>query len=502
MARKEKTKEELTKEVKTLRSKIAELETAQSVYKQEARSAKVFKTIIDKVNYGVAISDLDGNLVHVNVAFAKMHGYSPDEVIGENLNIFHNKEQMKDVDKLNIKLKRNGKYFGEEVWHTKKDKTVFPTLMNASVIKNEKGKPLFLTTTIIDITESKLAESALRESEEKWRSLAENAPNIIFIVDRDGTIQFINRTVLGYTVEDVIGTKQINYIEPEYREIVEKTIEQVFKTGESGSYQIRGAGPNDSKAWYSSLVGPIKQDGKVVAATIFVTDITERKHAGGALKESEEKFRAIFDNALEGILLAHPETKKFFTGNNAICSMLGYDLEEIKKLGVMDIHPKEDLHYVMEQFEKQLKKEIMLAKDIPVRRKDGSVFFADINSGPVTIGEKEYLLGIFHDITERREAKIELENQKKILDETNKELYDKVEELQKAMGHIKRLEGLVPICARCKKIRVEGKEADAPEAWVTLESYISEKTEASLTHGLCPECARILYKKPYKKEQE
>ncbi|MCK5578968.1 MAG: PAS domain S-box protein, partial [Planctomycetes bacterium] len=88
------------------------------------------------------------------------------------------------------------------------------------------------------------------------------------------------------------------------------------------------------------------------------------------LENSEDRFKAIFDGARDGIIIADVESKKFHLGNKSIRQMLGYSNEEISGLGVMDIHPEEHLPYVIEQFEKQRKKEITLAKDIPVKRKD------------------------------------------------------------------------------------------------------------------------------------
>ncbi|MEW6584503.1 MAG: EAL domain-containing protein [Nitrospirota bacterium] len=116
----------------------------------------------------------------------------------------------------------------------------------------------------------------------------------------------------------------------------------------------------------------------------------------------EEIFKDIFENAADGILLADVETKKFYLANKMISKMLGHDPEEMKNMTVMDIHPPEDLPYVIEQFEKQMRKEITLARDIPLKRKDGSVFYADINSCPVNIDGKIYLTGYFRDMTERR----------------------------------------------------------------------------------------------------
>ncbi|MBI4842853.1 MAG: PAS domain S-box protein [Nitrospirae bacterium] len=143
----------------------------------------------------------------------------------------------------------------------------------------------------------------------------------------------------------------------------------------------------------------------------------ERTRNEKALAESEEKFRTIFDNATDGILLADIEEKMFYTGNTKICEMLGYTLDEIKKLGVMDIHPEKDLPYVIEQFERQVRKEIMVAKDIPLKRKDGSVFYADINASHLTLAGREYMTGIIRDITERKKSEKELkESEKKFRD--------------------------------------------------------------------------------------
>ncbi|TKJ32573.1 MAG: hypothetical protein CEE38_23005 [Planctomycetes bacterium B3_Pla] len=120
--------------------------------------------------------------------------------------------------------------------------------------------------------------------------------------------------------------------------------------------------------------------------------------------ESDQTFRMVFDNAPDGMLLADAETGKFCMCNNAVCQMLGFDREEITKLRVSDIHPAEHLPCVMEQFERQASGELSLGKNIPVKRKDGSVFYADISSSPTTLAGRKYLMGVFRDVTERKLA--------------------------------------------------------------------------------------------------
>lgn len=135
--------------------------------------------------------------------------------------------------------------------------------------------------------------------------------------------------------------------------------------------------------------------------------VAQLERGGRDRDDGEERgpgqtFRAIFDDVAEGMLLADVESRQFVTGNKAICQMLGCSSEEITHLAVMDIHPQEDLDYVVEQFEKQVAGELTLAKDIPVKRKDGSTFYADINSVPVTLAGKTYLMSVFRETSGRK----------------------------------------------------------------------------------------------------
>ncbi|MDY6837395.1 MAG: PAS domain S-box protein [Thermodesulfobacteriota bacterium] len=141
-----------------------------------------------------------------------------------------------------------------------------------------------------------------------------------------------------------------------------------------------------------------------VAVAILSGNILLRMRAEKELRQSEQRFRAVFENAVDGIIIADRERKRFLVGNEKMCEMLGCAWEEIPERGVADICPRQDLARVVNAFEKLASGEIILAENIPVERKDGSVFFADVSGGPVTLGDQHCMIVIFRDITERKRS--------------------------------------------------------------------------------------------------
>ncbi|MFH2204081.1 MAG: PAS domain S-box protein, partial [Elusimicrobiota bacterium] len=142
--------------------------------------------------------------------------------------------------------------------------------------------------------------------------------------------------------------------------------------------------------------------GALTGFSSIVYDITKTKTAERKMAESETRFRALFEKTVDGIIVADAATKRFVDCNEQVVKMLGYSKEELLTRRVADIHPKKDLPYVVEQFEKQKRGEFRLASDIPVQHKDGSVFFCDVNSNMVDLNGKLCLVGVFRDVTARK----------------------------------------------------------------------------------------------------
>jgi PAS domain S-box-containing protein len=130
--------------------------------------------------------------------------------------------------------------------------------------------------------------------------------------------------------------------------------------------------------------------------------MAERFKVEETLRESEERYKNLFKANIDGILIADATTKKFRYANPAICRMLGYSEEELTQMGVADIHSKESFEQVIAEFEAQTSGAKITAKDLQCVRKDGQIISVSINAGTVMIDQTKYLLGIFRDVTERK----------------------------------------------------------------------------------------------------
>ncbi len=140
-----------------------------------------------------------------------------------------------------------------------------------------------------------------------------------------------------------------------------------------------------------------------LADKIGLALFARRRHeAEAALRDSELRFKAVFDHARDGIALLDAETRTSVIANKRLCEMFGYTPQEFLTLGPKDVHPADALPGIMDEIERQMRGESHVLLDVPNLRKDGSIFFADINATPVVIAGKRYLLGIFHDVSERR----------------------------------------------------------------------------------------------------
>jgi len=306
--------------------------------KRAEEEIRKFKTIADQAPYGVTISNIEGELVYVNKTYAEMHGYSPDELIGRHCSVLYTEEQMKTVQKLRNRLLQEGNFPGEEVWHKRRDGTVFPTLMSAHLVRDESGNPLYLTASVLDITERRKMEEALRHSEERFRELAELLPETVFETDREGKLTFANRNALevfGYSQKDIDdGLYSFQMLVPEDRERARENLQKILNSeGMLGGIEytaLRKDGSTFPAIIYSS---PIIRENEVTGTRGILTDVSAHKKIQEQLILTDRL--ASLGELASGI--AHEL-------NNPLTSIIGFS-ELLLSKDVPD-HVKEDLKVI------------------------------------------------------------------------------------------------------------------------------------------------------------
>jgi PAS domain S-box-containing protein len=195
------------------------------------------------------------------------------------------------------------------------------------------------------------------------------------------------------------------------------------------------------------------------------------KQKENSLKISDEKFKIIFEESLDAMVIINSNSRKVVRVNQATIRILGY-----KKKNIIGKHFSVFFPAKNEKLLDGILDKIKIHGSVFTQEflhADGSIYLMDLTATVIPWGKDKALLANFRDIAERVEA--EKEQEKLIV------------ELKEAMDNIKTLKGLIPICSSCKKIR------DDKGYWHQVESYIRNHTEAEFTHGLCPDCAKIYF---------
>ncbi len=270
--------------------KAAEMQL-QTIATENLRLARA----VDAATDGISISDPkqpDNPLIYVNPAFCQMTGYSFDEMIGQNCRFL----QGEDTDPDTIAQVRQAVEERREIQTTilnyRRDGQPFWNEMRIAPIFSEEGELVYFVGIQSDVTHRRQAEAKLRRSEEKWRSLVENSPDFIFIINPDLTVQFLNHKVPGLSMAEIIGIDITHHVPPDYQETARNHLERAFQTGEADNFEIVAPGPNGTMVWYQTRLGPIKHQGQVTALIVVSTDITEQKRG-------EETLAYARDQAME-----------------------------------------------------------------------------------------------------------------------------------------------------------------------------------------------------------
>jgi len=291
-------------------------------------------SIFNSLEEAVIVATPDRQFVNINEAAQRMFGYSVEEIANSSSELFHvDHDHYVEFGKRIQEAFDIGKTADFEFEARRKNGEIFPTEHTVSLLRVDDGEPAGMVSVIRDITERKLAEEALRESEEKYRSLITNIPDVTWTTDSEFKTNFVSpnaENVFGYTLKEIYeGGDSIfpGRIHPEDAEKVERAFTKLFEKETMFDVEYRIKRKDGEWIWgHDRSTATYEKDGVMYADGIF-SNITSRKRTEKALRESEERMRLALDGTEEGIWDWNPQTGEIYIDPNWQ-RILGYEVGE------------------------------------------------------------------------------------------------------------------------------------------------------------------------------
>ena len=402
---KNKTKDQLMKKIEALQNRVEELEQSETLREKAEEALHHEKNkllgIIESIEDGVYIVNQNYDIEYVNPVLEKDFG--PWEGV-KCYKYFH------DRKKVCPWCKNKEVWAGKTVrweWYSKKNQKTYDLI--DTPIKNSDGS-ISKFEIFRDITERKQAEEALKESEEKYRALLTNINDLVMEIDSEGKFTYVSPQIFdmfGYTQEESIGLTAMDFVHPDD---IEKCMKAMETLDEVKHIEYRSR-HKDGHYIYVSTSGRYVPDGaggfKIVSV---LRDITERKKAEAALKDSEEKFKILFESAPDAYYLSNLEGT-FIDGNKAAEKLFGYKKNELigNNFLKMNILDKDEISRMVKLLVLNSRGMSTGTDEFILKRKDNRKVFTEILTHPVKIKDKNLVLGIARDITRRKKAEEEAE---------------------------------------------------------------------------------------------
>lgn len=421
MENKEKTKEELIEEIEVLQRRITELEKSESELKQAektvAKERNLLRTVIDNLPDYVYIKDTDGRYIVSNKAHARFLGKeTPERVIGKTVFELFPRELAENYAADDQKIIKKGQPLlireehsvdprGNKVWN----------LTTKVPLQDSDGKVVGLVGIARDITEGKKTEEALRESEEQYRTLVQNVPIAVYRTTPGAKGKFLmgNPTCLkifGLDSEEELKKIAVAdmHINPKNR----KAFSDNLLAKESVSGVELPLRKKDGTVFWGSVTARVVYDenGKDPYFDCTIIDITERKKAEEALRESEEQYRTLLQNVPVAVYRTTPGPKgKFIMANPTCLKIFGLDSEEdLKNVSPADLNMDPENRKVFSH--NLLANGRLDGMELQLRKKDGTPFWGSVTARVVydKNGKNPCFDCTVMDITARKRAEDEL----------------------------------------------------------------------------------------------
>ncbi len=367
-------------------------------------SQQLLSSITRNITEGIYRSTPDRGLIYVNEAFVKMFGYdSAQEMLKiPSAAMYDNPQRREELRKV---IEQRGRFVDQEIKFKRKDGSFFWGLNSSIAIHDDEGRVLYYDGAIWDITERRKMEEALRESESLFRTLAETAAVGIYIY-RGTRFIYVNSTagvITGYSIQELLSMNVWDVFHPDVRDLVrERALARQRGEEVPSTYEARLVGKNGEEKWVHITARVITYQGeRAVLITAF--DITERRRAEEALRESEAMFRTLAEAVAVGIYI-YREGRLVYA-NPAAEAIGGYSKEELLSLDPWEsVHP-DYRDEIKRRNIARLKGDLSPSRyEMKILTKAGEERWVDVTTAVINYQRQSSVLATSFDITERKRA--------------------------------------------------------------------------------------------------
>ncbi len=394
------------------------MEKISKSHKEQINEQIAFQSsILDQVRNAVIATDLEGKIVYWNKSAEKLYQWKKEEVLGKDVQVI-------TVPKINLPLSqeimtslRQVGYWEGDFEVQRKNGEIFPAHVVDTLIKDPQGNDIGIVGVSIDITEQKRSEIALEEERYLLHTLMENTPDTIYFKDLEGRFIRLNKaqaTSLGVdNPSEALGKTDFDYFPEHFARLASSDETKILESGVpiiSKEEEIKR--PDGRIVWFSSTKMPIRNvDGEIAGIFGISRDITENKRAEEKLRESEEKFKTLFDSASDAIITMNHST--FLDCNSVTEKIFGRSRDQIIGHSPVDFSPEYQpdgrlsSESAREKIDAAFDGESLFFEWLHTRG-DGTTFPADVSLNRVIIRGETILQSIVRDITDRKKAAEEI----------------------------------------------------------------------------------------------
>jgi two-component system CheB/CheR fusion protein len=467
--------------------------------KELRESEARLRRAIEIETIGIFFFTLDGRIIKTNDAFLTMSGYTHEDVRDGRVrwDEMTPPEWMALTHKEMNRFDATGKIGPYEKQYIRKDGTRWWGLFTGTRLAQNLG-----VEYVLDVSDRKAAEDALRASEERFRNLADNVPQVIWTNDAAGTVNYFNKRWYDYTglsPEESMGPERQQIIHPEDAPASMQEWQRALAEGKIFSAEYRLRGRDGDYRWFIGRNVPLRDDGRILSWFGSATDIDDFKKASAALRESEERYRLLVDGASDyAIFLLSPSNDIVYWSSGAE-RVFGWSAEEaIGQSGELVFTPEDR---AIEQEEKEIETALQDGRASDRRwhlRKDGSRIWVDGVMHRLDDEQTGALRGfakIARDATKQRRAEEELKKAHSELEhrvmERTAELVATNSELHKEVMRRQMLEREILNITERERARVGQDLHDGLCQELTATAFLL-KSKAKTMARQVPKCAKAL----------